>query len=335
MKFISSLIIPTICILFFWGCNTGSTDLTIGFLMPDGEGSRWPTDLQYLQDAAGRHNATVISKNADNDENQQIKHASELLETGVDILIVVSVNANTAAAIVREAHSYNVPVIAYDRLIKNSDLDYYITFEGAQIAKLMVDHAIAKVPRGNYVMLWGDPGDVNAISIMNAQNEFLQPHINSGAVNVVYKSFVDNWAADNAYHIMSRVLSMTDQKIDVVLTSYDGLAIGALRAIKEHPEHDIKVLTGQDAEIEALKALLNDELSLTVYKSIKTLASSAMDLAVKLVNNENITESKATINNGRKEVPTIMLQPQAVDKSSIRSTVIADGYYTEEQVFGN
>lgn len=328
------LLIPIFTLTLFFGCNTVNSDLTIGFLMPDGEGSRWPTDLEYMQEAAEKYDATVVSKNANTDENLQIKQATEILEAGVDVLVVVSVNANTAAAIVREAHNYNVPVIAYDRLIKNSDLDYYITFEGAQIAKLMVDHAIEKVPRGNYVMLWGDPGDVNAISIMNAQNEFLEPHINSGDINIVYKGFVDSWSAENAYHTMTRILTMTDQKIDVVLTSYDGLARGALQAINEHPEQNIKVLTGQDAEIQALKALLNDELSLTVYKSIKTISGSAMDLAAKLAKGDKITEANATINNGRKEVPSIMLQPQPVDKNTIRSTVIADGYYTEEQVFG-
>lgn len=334
MRSILRLLIPILAVTLLMGCNSVHSDLTVGFLMPDGDGSRWPTDLKYLQEAADKYNATVISKNADNDENIQIKHATEVLEAGIDVLIVVSVNANTAAAIVREAHNYNVPVIAYDRLVKNSDLDYYITFEGAQIAKLMVDHAIAKVPRGNYVMLWGDPGDVNAISIMNAQNEYLEPHIKSGAVNLIYKGFIDNWTAENAYHTMTRVLTMTDQKIDVVLTSYDGLARGALQAIKEHPSHDVKVLTGQDAEIEALKAMLNDDLSLTVYKSIKTLAGSAMDLAAKLAKGEKIDEAKSTVNNGRKEVPSIMLQPQPVEKNTIRSTVIADGYYTEEQVFG-
>lgn len=156
--------------IFFSACEKGS-DITVGFLMPDGEGSRWPTDEQYLKEAGAKNGVEFISRSAETDENLQISQASELLESGVDVLIVVSANANTAGAIVREGHDYDVPVIAYDRLIRNSDLNYLITYEGTQIAKLMVDHAVAKVPEGNYVLLWGDLGDVNALMIKNAQEK--------------------------------------------------------------------------------------------------------------------------------------------------------------------
>jgi D-xylose transport system substrate-binding protein len=319
-------------VIFFSACEQ-SSDVTIGFVMPDGEGSRWPIDEQYLKEAGIKNGVEVISRSADTDENLQISQASEMLESGVDVLIVVSVNANTAGAIVREAHDYDVPVIAYDRLIKNCDLDYLITFEGAQIAKLMVDHAVKKVPEGNYVLLWGDPGDVNALMIKDAQEEMLKPYIQRGDINIVYKCFVDDWSTENAYHKMSEVLTFTDKKIDAVLTSYDGLAMGALQALKEHPGHDVKVLTGQDAELDAIKAIITGDMSLTVYKSIKTIANSAMDLAIRLANNQKPENVSSTVNNGRKDVPAIMLEPQGVDVNSIRSTVIADGYYTEEQVF--
>jgi D-xylose transport system substrate-binding protein len=318
--------------IFFSACDQNSK-VTIGFLMPDGEGSRWPTDEQYLKEAAAENGVELISRSADTDENLQISQATELLEAGVDVLIVVPANANTAGAIVREAHDYGVPVIAYDRLIKNSDLDYLITFEGAKIAELMVDHALNKVPEGNYVLLWGDPGDVNAISIKNAQNTMLAPYIKKGDINIIYKGFVEDWTQQNAYHLMSKILTFSDQKIDAVLTSYDGLAMGALQAIKEHPEQKVKVLTGQDAELDAVKALVNGDMTLTVYKSIKTIANSAMDLAIKLATDQNVENATSTVNNGRKDVPAILLVPQSVDKSTIRSTVIADGYYTEEQVY--
>jgi D-xylose transport system substrate-binding protein len=319
-------------VISFSACEK-SSDITVGFLMPDGEGSRWPTDEQYLREAGIKNGVEVISRSAATDENLQISQASEMLESGVDVLIVVSANANTAGAIVREAHDFDVPVIAYDRLIKNCDLDYLITFEGAKIAELMVDHAVSKVPEGNYVMLWGDPGDVNALMIKDAQEEMLEPYIQRGDINIIYKGFVDDWNKDNAYHKMSEVLTFTDKKIDAVLTSYDGLALGALQAFKEHPEQDLKVLTGQDAELDAIKAIIAGDMSLTVYKSIKTIANSAMDLAIKLAKNEDVDNAGTTVNNGRKDVPAIMLEPQAVDVNSIRSTVISDGYYTEEQVF--
>jgi D-xylose transport system substrate-binding protein len=333
MKALYNHFIFLLSILILASCKQGG-DIKIGFLMPDGENSRWPIDQRYVENAAKNRGVEVISRFVITDENLQQKQASELLELGIDVLIIVSVNANTAAAMVREAHNYNVPVIAYDRLIKNADLDCYVTFEGASIGNIMVDHALEVVPKGNYVLLYGDPGDNNAIFIKDAQEAALKPYVDRGDINIVYRTFVDNWAADNAYQKMSRVLAFTDKEIDAVITSYDGLAIGAMRALKEYPNNKVKVLTGQDAEPEAIQALLTGEMSLTVYKSIREIANATVDIAVKLAKKQRIDDIKTTIYNGRKDVPTYMLQPVAVHKNNIRATIIADEYYTEEQVYG-
>jgi len=307
----------------------------IGFLIPASVGYRWPIDQKYVEKAASEAGIEVITRSAENDENLQLKQAKELLEMGVDVLIVVAANANTAAAIVRDAHEYNVPVIGYDRLIKNSDLDYLVTFEGAMIGNLMVDYAISKKPEGNYVMLWGDAGDVNALLIKDAQEATLKPFIDNGKINIVYKTFVEDWSSANAYHIMQNVLAFSTKKIDAVITSYDGLAMGALKALEEVGYSGDVILTGQDAELESVKAVRDGRMSMTVYKSISTVASASVELAVKLARNEKVTNINSTINNGRKDVPVLYLKPVAVTKSNIRETVIADKYYTEQQVFGD
>lgn len=326
--------LAAILVIFLIGACQTSSDVSIGFLMPDGEGSRWPIDQGYIETAAKANGYEVISRYVENDENLQQKQARELLEMGVDALIVVSVNSNTAAAIVRDAHEYDVPVIGYDRIILNSDLDYIVTFEGAQIGNMMIDHAIEKVPRGNYVLLWGDAGDKNAIFIQEAQEETLKPYVDNGSINVVYKGFVDNWSVDVAHKMMTKILDFTDKNIDAVITSYDGLAMGALKALEEHPEQSCKVLTGQDAEIRAVRAINKGEMSLTVYKSIKQIAEASVDLAGKLAKGEKIEHDGSTLFNGRKEVPAIMITPIAVTKSTIDETVIADGFYTVDEVYG-
>ncbi|MDA3929716.1 MAG: substrate-binding domain-containing protein [Prolixibacteraceae bacterium] len=316
-----------------FSCTT-EKDIEIGFLIPASVGYRWIIDQGYVENAAKLKGVVVHTRSAENDENLQLKQASELLEMGVDVLIVVPANGVTAAAIVRDAHNYNVPVIGYDRLIKNSDLDYLVTFDGTSIGRLMIEHAIEVVPEGNYVLLWGDASDVNAISIKDEQERILKPHLESGKINIVYKAFVEDWSKENAKQIMKRVLTFTDQKIDAVITSYDGLALGANEALNEIGGKPFTVLTGQDAELDAINAIIDGDMSLTVYKSIRRIADAAVELAIQLARNEKIEESKVTINNGRKDVPLKLLLPVAVDKTSIRSTVIADGFYTEEEIFG-
>lgn len=323
------LLIPSI-----FSCkNSGETK--IGFLIPAGEGFRWPVDQAYVEKAAKEKGIEVVTRIANNDENLQLKQATELLELGVDVLIVVAANGNTAAAIVRDAHDYNVPVIGYDRLIKNSDLDYFVTFEGAQIGSLMIDYALQHKPEGNYVLLWGDPSDVNALFIKEAQEKILKPSIDNGKINIVYKTFVEDWSMENAYHISKNILNLSGKKIDAIITSYDGLAMGALKAMEELDYGGDVILTGQDAELASVKAVKDGKMSLTVYKSIKQIAGASVELAEKLAQNKKVSNATGKINNGRKDVPTIFLKPVAVTKENIRQTVIADGFYTEQQVYGS
>ncbi len=323
------LLIPSI-----FSCkNSGETK--IGLLIPAGEGSRWPVDQAYVEKAAKEKGIEVVTRIANNDENLQLKQATELLELGVDVLIVVAANGNTAAAIVRDAHNYNVPVIGYDRLIKNSDLDYFVTFEGAQIGSLMIDYALQHKPEGNYVLLWGDPSDVNALFIKEAQEKILKPSIDNGKINIVYKTFVEDWSMENAYHISKNILNLSGKKIDAIITSYDGLAMGALKAMEELDYGGDVILTGQDAELASVKAVKDGKMSLTVYKSIKQIAGASVELAEKLAQNKKVSNATGKINNGRKDVPTIFLKPVAVTKENIRQTVIADGFYTEQQVYGS
>jgi D-xylose transport system substrate-binding protein len=332
---VKPLFLITLLLLLVVSSCKNSSQLKIGFLIPQTVGFRWPIDQQYIEKAASDKGIEVITRSAENDENLQLKQAKELLEMGVDVLIVVAANSNTAAAIVRDAHESNVPVIGYDRIITNSDLDYLVTFEGAMVGNLMVDYAISKKPEGNYVMLWGDAGDVNAILIKDAQEATLKPYVDKAKINIVYKTFVEDWSADNAYHFMKNVLDFSQQKIDAVITSNDGMALGALKALEEKGYSRDVILTGQDATLDAIKAIHEGRMTLTVYKSIGAMASCAFDLAYKLAKGEKIPNIKSTLNNGRKDVPVLYLKPVAVTKNNIRETVIADKFYTEQQVFGN
>lgn len=333
MKLNTICAIGLLLLLSMFSCKQDA-DVKLGYLIPAMEGSRWIIDKKYVEEAAMKEGVEVLVRSADNNESLQLKQATELLDLGVDVLIVVPSNSNTAAAIVRDAHNKNVPVIAYDRLIKNCDLDYLVTFDGKRIGEMMVEHALQIVPKGNYVVLYGDASDVNAIWIKNAQEAMLQPYIDKGDINIVYKSFTENWSEINAYQTMKKVLSFTDSKIDAIITGYDGLAMGAIKALEEDNTQDVKVITGQDAELNAVKAVANGKMTMTLYKSNKTFAEAAVKLAVRMARKEKIEEAKETMNNGRVDVPMLLLEPQLVDKNTIRSTVISDGFFTEEDVYG-
>lgn len=320
--------------MFSTSCKKGS-DIKVGLLIPAEEGYRWIHDKFYIEKAAKEANVEVISYEANNDENLQQKQAVEILDKGIDVLILVSVNSNTAASIVREAHSKDVPVIAYDRIIKNCDLDYFLTFENDKVGSLMIDYAIENKPSGNYIMLYGESGDMNAQVIKAAQEKALEPYINNGQINILYKTFVEDWSRENAEHIMDKILSVNEQPIDAIITSYDGLAISAVKSLINAGYDPSKiVITGQDAEIGAIKAIANDQMSLTIYKPIGVMAKAAIDLAIKIAKGENI-QLKTYTNNERIDVPSMFLPPVLVNKNNIETTVIADNFLTREQIYGN
>lgn len=321
-------------LIVFTSC-TNISGIKIGFLIPAGEGYRWIFDQGYVEKAAKDAGVEILTLSANNDENLQLKQAKELLDKGVDVLIVVAANSTTAAAIVREAHDYNVPVIAYDRIIKNCDLDYFVTFEGEKIGTLMTDHALSLKPSGNYVLLYGEASDMNATIIKEAQEKALEPYIKNGQIKILYKTFINDWSRENAQQTMKKALAFIEEPIDAIITSYDGLALGTLSILEEeYLYHGGMVITGQDAELEAVKAVVDGRMTMTVYKSIKTISKAAVNLAIDLASGKKTSGINSTINNGRRDVPSLLLSPQPVTKDNIRSTLIEDGFYTEEQIYG-
>ena len=315
--------------------NYKGKEVRIGFLIHTTQSERWQMDLSYVQERAQEIGANLILKDADGDENMQLKQAAELLEEGVDAIIVVAANQNTAAGIVREAHRYNVPVIAYDRLIKNSDLDYLVSFEYDKVGKIMIDYAVARKPHGNYMAIWGDASDANAVFVKEGNLKALKPYLESGEINLDYMSYVDGWSLDNAKHKFNEVLDFYDKKLDAVIVSNDAMAVGAFQALAEHGyDPGEVVITGQDATLAFVHSMLKDEMTMSVYKPIKELAYGTVDLVVELVKHHKAEGFDQTVDNGIKDVPAKLFSPSIVDKSNFEEVLIRSGIFTHEEVFG-
>jgi D-xylose transport system substrate-binding protein len=329
--------LPGLLILFLLSlcsCNkqTGS-DVTIGFLIHSTTSSRWQMDIAYAQQRAAEVGAKIILKDASGDENMQLSQANELLEMGVDALIVVAANQNTAAGIVREAHDYDVPVIAYDRLIKNSELDYLVSFEYERVGELMVEYVADNLENGNCVILWGDASDANAVFVKKGHENVINL-LDKNNIETIYKTFVEDWTYENAYHQMNKILDFYPEKIDAVIACNDPLGIGAYDALKEHGyEPGEVIITGQDATLEFVHSMLEDGMSMSVGKPIKELAYGAVDLVVKIVKGEATSSFDKTVNNGRKDVPAKLFSPYIIDKSNFEKELIGEGVFTSDEVF--
>ncbi len=327
-----SLIFIGIIMLLTNGCHN-SENVHIGFLFNNFQIERYTKDRAYFEERASEIGVQYTILSAEGNELIQIDQAIELIESGVDVLIVNACNVNSAAAIVREAHDNNVKIISYDRMIKNSTPDVYVSFDNVRVGELMAEFATQQNPSGNYVLLGGDYSDNNALMVKQGQKNILKPFIRDNRIQIIYDIYVEGWSDVNAAHEVDRLLRFFDGEIDVILSSNDRMASGTAQMLEKYGKLGNVLLTGQDADIKACRRILRGEQAMTIYKPIKDLAYATADLAVNIAKSDKSIQFDESINNGRADIPALLLEPVVVTKDNIENTVIADGFYKRGELF--
>lgn len=316
-----------------FSCEKGS-DVKIGFLLEGFNASRWNVDKKYFEEGVKSLNAEVITKMSDGTEAKQYSQALELIDEGVDVIVIVAANVNSAAAIVREAHHANIKVIAYDRLIKNSALDYFVGMNTEEIGVSQAEYALSKKPEGNYVLIGGDKSDDNAISIMRGQNKVLKSHFESGKINLLYHVYIEGWSTLEAANEIEKVIKLTNKKIDAVVCSNDGTAMGVSNKLLELNRLDDVVITGLDADLKACRRIVRNQQSMTICQPYEKLATTAAKLAVSLAKNEKLDFEFTSRFNGRHDIPAIIHKPVVIDKSNLNK-VVEDGIHSKEEIYND
>jgi len=304
----------------------------IGFSMDTLKEERWQRDKMLVEQRAKEVGAQLDVQVANGDDAVQTKQADNMLIKGVDVLIVAPHNGEIAASIVENAHARGVPVIAYDRLIRNADVDLYVSHQVEKMGEMQAEYALRKVPKGNYVLIGGSPTDFNAILLRRGQMNILQPAVARGDVKIISEQFAKEWRADEALRITEDALTKTGKKIDAIVASNDGTAGGAISALEAAGLAGKVLVTGQDAQKDAVQRIARGTQTMTVYKQIQPLAYGAVDAAIKLARKQPV-QTTETINNGKRDVPSILLAPIAVDKDNLDATIIRDGYHKREDIY--
>src|SRR5947209_4121877 len=310
-----------------------SGPVRIGFSMDTLKEERWQRDKELVEQRAKQVGAVLDVQVANGDDAVQTKQADNMLTKGVDVLIVAPHNGEIAASIVEAAHRKGVPVIAYDRLIRDSDVDLYLSHQVEKIGEMQADYAQKHMPKGNYVLIGGSPTDYNALLLRKGQMNVLKPAIDRHDIKVISEQFAREWKAEEALRITEDALTKTGNKIQAIVASNDGTAGGAISALEAAGLAGKVLVTGQDAQKDAVQRIVKGTQTMTIYKPIQPLAFGAVDAAIKLAKKQPV-ETKDKINNGKKDVPAILIEAIAVDKSNVDSTVIKDGYFTHAEIYG-
>ncbi|ELY2645851.1 D-xylose ABC transporter substrate-binding protein [Cronobacter sakazakii] len=306
-------------------------DVKIGMAIDDLRLERWQKDRDIFVSKAESLGAKVFVQSANGNEETQMSQIENMINRGVDVLVIIPYNGQVLSNVVAEAKREGIKVLAYDRMINNADIDFYISFDNEKVGELQAQSLVDKVPQGNYFLMGGSPVDNNARLFRDGQMKVLKPFIDSGKIKVVGDQWVDGWLPENALKIMENALTANNNKIDAVVASNDATAGGAIQALSAQGLAGKVAISGQDADLAGIKRIIAGTQTMTVYKPITQLANTAAEVAVELGNVKQ-PKSDATLNNGLKEVPARLLTPIKVDKSNIESTVIKDGFHKKSEL---
>ena len=308
--------------------------IRIGLSMDTLKEERWQRDRDLFLARARELGAEVLVQSANGDDRVQVQQADNLLTQGVDVLVVIPHNGEVAATIVEAAKAKGVPVISYDRLIRSSEPALYISFDNEKVGELQARYLLERAPKGNYVLIGGAPTDNNALLFRKGQMNVLKPAVDGGDVKIVSDQWAKDWLASEALRITEDALTKSGNQVTAVVASNDATAGGAVSALEVQKLAGKVLVSGQDADLAALQRVVAGTQSMTVYKPVHLLARRAAEAAVSLARGEKVPTG-AAINNGKVDVPSILLEPVVVDKSNIVQTVVKDGYQKLEAVYEN
>ncbi|MDP4092884.1 MAG: substrate-binding domain-containing protein [Bacillota bacterium] len=345
-KLLFTKVIPVmLLVLLISGCGTDENSknsaegtvktakIKIGLSMGTLQEERWQTDLDVFVARAKELSADVIVQNADNDTNEQINQVKYLLDQGIDVLVIVPQDAERFSSLVQLAKKQGTKVISYDRLIRNANVDMYISFDNVTVGKLLAQYLLKKVPRGNYEIINGSPTDYNCTMINKGYMQVLLPYIENGSIKIVDESWAQAWKYELAFESVQNVLQR-GKKIDGIIAGNDNLAAEAIKALSENQLAGKVQVVGQDADLSGCQRVVEGMQLMTVYKPIDNLAKTAAEIAISMAKGEQI-KANSEINDGKYNVPYYMLQPIPVTKENMVSTIIHDGFHRLEDVYTN
>ncbi|MFY9151338.1 MAG: substrate-binding domain-containing protein [Prolixibacteraceae bacterium] len=300
----------------------------IGVLMHSYENERWSKDKDYLVDNLKQLGAEVMLDVADNDQQKQIAQASEMIKNGVQVLIVVPINSEEAGKIVDLAHESGVKVIAYDRLIKGSKLDYYVTANSTHIGSLQATYMTTIQPKGKFALIPGSKYDNNSMRLFLGQMNVLQPYMESGDIQLIYSEFTDGWTPEQGKFHANQILDQSSDSIDAIITGSDAIADGVLQVLKERGLEGKIKLAGQDAELDNIKAIMSGAQTCDILKPLKEMARTTAELAFDIAMEKPINFQFTSESNGKALVKSILIDAIVVNKNNIESTIVASGFHT-------
>jgi len=321
----------------------------VGVSMPTKDLQRWNQDGANMESQLKDAGYEVDLQFASNDVQTQLSQIENMISGKCDVLVIAAIEGSSLGEALDMAKDAGIPVIAYDRLLMDSDaVSYYATFDNYMVGTVQgtyikdtLDLDNAEGPF-NLEITAGDPGDNNAGFFFNGAYDVLKPYIESGKLNVVsgQKTFEEcatpTWATETAQSRAENILSSyyaDGTNVDVWLCSNDSTALGVENALAANYNGEYPIITGQDCDIENTKNMIAGKQSMSVFKDTRTLASQVVKMVGQILNGDTVdVNDTETYNNNVITVPSYLCEPVFADANNYKELLIDSGYYTEDQL---
>ncbi|HHW22615.1 MAG TPA: sugar ABC transporter substrate-binding protein [Clostridiaceae bacterium] len=304
----------------------------IGFSMATLKEDRWLQDRDIFIAKAKQEGFEVIVKNANNDSKLQIEQVNDMIASGIDVLVIVPHDSEEAAACVSAAKKAGIPVVSYDRLVRNANVDVYVSFDNVKVGIVAAESLVKAVPQGEYIILNGAENDNNCKMFNEGFMTVLNRPENKDKIKVVAETWVEDWRRELAFEFVSEVLKEKGESIKGIIAGNDSLAWGAIDAISvARLTGKIKVV-GHDADLAACQRIVEGTQVSTVYKPIKKLVEETLNCCKILLEGKKISDQNV-INDGTYDIPYVMIDVILVNRDNIDETVIKDGFHLKEDVY--
>lgn len=330
------LVVASFLVAFVLGCVVSAAPkLLIGLSMDTLKEERWQKDRDIFIANAKKLGCEVNVQAANSDDALQVSQCENLLSQGVQVLVIIPHNAEAVASVVDSAAKSKVKTLAYDRLIKNCNLDLYISFDNEKVGQLQAEAITKLVPKGTYAYIGGSPTDNNAFMFKAGAMKVLEPLVKKGDIKLAYDQFTNDWKPEVAQTNMENCLTKLNNKIDAVVAANDGTAGGVIQALTDQKLAGKIPVSGQDGDLAACQRIVEGTQTMTVYKPIKIIASEAAKAAVALAKGQKVKTNKVIDNGKNKNTPFLALTPVAVTKTNMYDVIIKDGFQKLEEVYRN
>lgn len=304
--------------------------IKIGFVLSTLQEERYLKDEKYFVEEAKRLGFEPIVVSADNNAQTQTAKVENLLAKGVKALVIQPVNSNSAANLVRMAHEDNVPVVAYDRLIADAPVDFYVTQNSYQVGVLQAEAAVkATGGKGNYVILMGQAGHSVANEITRGNLDVLSKYSD---IKVVVQKNHDQWSPSLALATTENALTQYKNNIAAILANNSGMANAAVQALSEQKLAGKVFVAGADADLSAIKNIVAGRQQLDILKDIAPLAKTSAQVAFQLAKKEK-PKNDSVAKSGKYEVPTVNTPVYAIDKNNLEERIFKTGFHKKSDVY--